>query len=83
MSLLQEEKQQSLLKIADNYKQIYESLSSFQKTVELNHYKDINDDLKKANGVFTSELRQEQIKRLIGISELEHENAKSAEMIIK
>lgn len=82
-SLLPEEKQGSLIKLAENYHTICEMISSFQAKVRDYHKRKNSDDFIDGVNVSTPELRKEQICLLEKIILIEQENCETAKMILE
>lgn len=83
INLLPEHKQKFLLKIADNYKNIYDILSAFKEKVNSFSDTEIAYNSLHEVGVSTHELRQTQISVLKNVLLLEEENARLAGEIVE
>lgn len=79
--LLPEEKQPVILRIADNYKMIHETVSAFRDKVMFCYESSMTEG--KINGVSTPELRMEQVRILEKVMELETENAELVRDIVE
>ena len=81
--LLPDEKQRSLVKLAENYHKICEMISSFQEKVKDYHKSKKTDDSIEMVSVSTSELRKAQICLLEKIVLIEQENCETAKMLLE
>ena len=80
--LLSGDSQNLLIKIANNFDIITKTLSDFRFKIKFDDKIEITYNMIKANGVSTSELRQEQIVLLQDILKLEQDNMEYTKQII-